>query len=230
MNTERPFNTLFLMISVDGKITTGGTDDRDTDKDYPKIPGIKEGLHQYYDLEKTTDMYSLNTGRTMMKIGVATDHNPIHCPKVTFIIIDNDHLNLQGVNNLCDNLGTMVLVTHKQNHPAFSSDRKNLKIVYYEKQIDFKDLFRKFKQDFGIDRITIQSGGTMNSILLRNGLIDKLSVVVVPCLIGGKATSSLVDGKDLLSEADLKEIKTLKLEKAEVLEDSYLHLAYSVNN
>ena len=27
------------------------------------IPGLKEGLHQYYEIEQTTDLWSFNTGR-----------------------------------------------------------------------------------------------------------------------------------------------------------------------
>jgi 2,5-diamino-6-(ribosylamino)-4(3H)-pyrimidinone 5'-phosphate reductase len=230
MKQPHPLNTLFLMISVDGKISTGGSDERDTDKDYKVIPGIKEGVHQYYDLERLTDRYSLNTGRTMAKIGVNTAKNPIHCPDVTFIIIDNNHLTAQGVQNLCANLEALILVTHNMKHPAFQEKLDNLFIIYYENEIDFVDLFAKLKKDFKIERITIQSGGTMNSILLRNNLIDKLSVVVVPCLIGGKQTATLVDGSSLFSEEDLKLIKVLKLEKAEVLKDSFLHLTYDVEN
>ena len=52
MKHERTFNTLFMLSSVDGKISTGNIDKRDVDKDFPKIEGLKEGLQQYYALEK----------------------------------------------------------------------------------------------------------------------------------------------------------------------------------
>ena len=68
-NLSRPQTTLFMLISVDGKISTGSTDDRDFDKDLPNIDGVKEGLPQYYDLEQETDSCSLNTGRVMVKVG-----------------------------------------------------------------------------------------------------------------------------------------------------------------
>ena len=67
---NRPITTLFMLESLDGKISTGSTDNLDVDKDYPKIDGVKEGLHQYYELEKKTDYFSLNTGKVMAKIGV----------------------------------------------------------------------------------------------------------------------------------------------------------------
>ena len=48
---DRPITTLFMLMSVDGKISTGATDDLDIDKDFPKIAGVREGLHQYYEIE-----------------------------------------------------------------------------------------------------------------------------------------------------------------------------------
>ena len=47
---KKPNTTLFMLISVDGKISTGNINERDTDKDFHKIKGVVEGLQQYYDL------------------------------------------------------------------------------------------------------------------------------------------------------------------------------------
>ena len=69
-NMIKPITTLFMIMSVDGKISTGCTDDRDVDKDFPHIEGISNGLSQYYDIEKTTDLFSMNSGRVMAKMGV----------------------------------------------------------------------------------------------------------------------------------------------------------------
>lgn len=227
---KRTYNTLFLLISLDGKISTGSVNTRDTEKDYPKIEGIKEGLQQYYDIEKQTDPFSLNSGFVMAKIGVNTDHSPIHCPRVNFVIIDNQHLTKKGVVNLCNNLRTLYLVTSNRKHPAYQVAKKNLVIMYYPREIDFKKLFVNLKSKYKAERVTIQSGGTLNSVFLRAGLIDRISVVVVPCLIGGKDTPSLVDGKSLVTDSDLKYIKSLKLQSINKLKHDYLHLVYEVNN
>ena len=42
MLTNRPFNTLFLLSSLDGKISTSNIDARDNDKDLCKIKGVRE--------------------------------------------------------------------------------------------------------------------------------------------------------------------------------------------
>jgi len=55
---DRPVTTLFMIESLDGKISTGDVDELDVDKDFKRIVGVKEGLHQYYDLEKQTDLFS----------------------------------------------------------------------------------------------------------------------------------------------------------------------------
>lgn len=38
---NRPVTTLFMLMSVDGKISTGATDHLDMDQDFPKIDGVK---------------------------------------------------------------------------------------------------------------------------------------------------------------------------------------------
>ena len=54
----KPITTLFMLMSVDGKISTGAVDELDVDRDFPRINGVKEGLYQYYEIEKTTDLWS----------------------------------------------------------------------------------------------------------------------------------------------------------------------------
>ena len=65
-----------MLMSVDGKICTGSTDELDVDRDFPKISGVKEGLHQYYEIEQTTDLWSFNTGRVQAKMGVNEKEMP----------------------------------------------------------------------------------------------------------------------------------------------------------
>ena len=57
----KPITTIFMLMSVDGKISTGAVDEVDVDRDFPRINGVKEGLYQYYEIEKTTDLWSLNS-------------------------------------------------------------------------------------------------------------------------------------------------------------------------
>ena len=231
MNAVRPETTLFLIQSLDGKITTGDVDARDVDADFPRIPGVAAGLHQYYDLEKQTDNVSLNSGRVMAKIGVnrrRKDPMKLGC---SFIIIDNKpHLTAKGVMYLSKWVQTLYLVTTNSNHPAFklAGTRDNIVVLRYRKRIDFEGLLTTMRKRYGVRRLTIQSGGTLNARWLRLGLVDHVSVVIAPCLIGGANTQSLVGGASLRTIADLKKISVLRLVRCNVLDHSYLHILYDV--
>jgi len=230
---ERPYTTLFLLISVDGKISTGDTDIMDTDKDYKLINGVKEGNKQYYDLEQQTDLHSLNSGRVFEKIGMNEKTDEPQKTPVSFIVIDNKpHLNKNSTTYLAKKSKTLYIVTTNPEHPAFELKKEfpNIEILKYEGKIDLADTLKKLKQEYNVDRITIQTGGTMNASWIREGLIDRLLLVVAPALVGGKDTSTLMDGESLHSPEELFKIKSLELIQAKPLENSYLLLEYKVNN
>ena len=223
---NRPVTTLFMLMSVDGKISTGAADDLDVDKDFPQIAGVREGLHQYYEIEQTTDLWTFNSGRVQAKIGVNTKEMPNRVP-VSFAIIDNRHLNENGIRYLCALSKTFVLITSNADHPAFNIEEDNFHIIY-QKELSLPNALTKLKSEYGCKRITIQSGGTLNGLFLREKLFDYVDIVVAPVLIGGRDTSTLIDGKSLLSQTELSKLGVLKLQECVVLENSYLRLRYEV--
>lgn len=223
---ERPVTTLFMLMSVDGKISTGATDALDVDKDFPKIHGVREGLHQYYEIEQTTDLWSLNSGRVQEKMGVNTKEMPGKTP-VSFAVLDNHHLTEHGVRYFCALSKAFVLITSNAAHPAFGLKEENLHIIYQEIP-SLTDALAALKSQYGCQRLTVQTGGTLNGLFLREKLLDYIDIVVAPILIGGKDTSSLIDGASLLSENELGQLGVLKLQECVLLEDSYLRLRYQV--
>lgn len=223
---NKPVTTLFMLMSVDGKISTGASDNLDVDKDFPKIIGVKEGLHQYYEIEKTTDLWSLNSGRVQSKLGVNAKEMPDKTP-VSFVIIDNNHLNEHGVRYFCALSREFVLVTSNADHPAFQVNEGNLHVIF-QSELSLKEFLVKLKTEYGCERITIQTGGTLNGLFLREKLIDYIDIVVAPILIGGKDTSTLIDGQSLFLESELSKLGVLKLQECEVLKNSYIRLRYEV--
>lgn len=207
----RPFTTLFLLVSVDGKITSGDTDELDPDRDWKRIAGVREGLNQYFELEQQTDQFSLNSGRVMAKIGANEKGEPPTKTSATFVIIDNKpHLTENGVRYLLKWAKTLILVTSNPAHPAFSvlpDCEKSLKVLFFEPRVNLKRLLDQLKSDFGVERLTIQSGGELNSAFIREGLIDRLSLVIAPLLVGGRDTATLVDGESLHSLDELSKLK-----------------------
>lgn len=230
---KRPHTTLFLIQSLDGKITTGDNDQMDSE-DLHKISGIKEGMHQYYEFEKNLDGVYLNSGRVLAKVGF----NEKVWEKegndgLSFAVVDNKpHLNNKGCEYLAKRTEKFYLISANRNHPAVSlkDQYPNIFPIIYEEKIDFIDAFEKLKQEHGVEEIIVQTGGTLNSIFLRSGLIDFVSIVIAPCLIGGKETQSLIGGKSLHVKEDLTKIKALKFRNCNIWGNSYIHLEYDVMN
>lgn len=226
---NRPITTLFMLESLDGKISSGSSDNLDADKDFCRIDGVKEGLHQYYELEQETDVFSLNTGRVMAKIGV-NDRKEYHekIDVVTFVIIDNKpHLNGNGIDYLCHWVGKLLLVTTNKNHIAYSLKDKydNLEILYYE-TLGLTQLLEDLYSKYNAENLTIQSGGTLNGMFVRNKLIDFVNIVIAPIIVGGKDVATLVDGESITNENELNKLMPLELMECNKLEDSYIQLKY----
>ena len=232
MDKNRPETTLFLMQSLDGKISTGDVDERDQEIDFPKIKGIKEGNYQYYDFLFKTERHALISGKVLAKIGVNLHEKAEDYKDVNLIIIDRQpHLTKRGVEYLLKSFKSIYIITNNKNHPAFEFRKeKDLIIIFYPKVIDLKDLFQKLKQEHNIKSISIQSGGTLNALFLKYKIIDHISFIIAPCLVGGKDTPTSIDGVAPQTYDDLLNIKALELKRCEILKYSYISLYYDVIN
>lgn len=222
----RPVTTLFMLMSVDGKISTGDIDKFDFDKDLPNVPFVSKGLSQYYDLEKETDFWSFNTGRVMAKMGWNSRVVNPNLSDISFVIYDNEWLHHDGVCNLASSLNKLIIISSRGIHPATYCNHPNVHIIDISNG-SICDAFEQLYEKYNCDRITIQSGGRMNSMLLRAGLIDNINLVVVPLLVGGRLVSTIMDG-DSIQKID--ELIPMKLAGVEILKDSYLNLHYKVLN
>lgn len=68
----------------------------------------------------------------------------------------------------------------------------------------------------------------MNGLFLRKKLLDYIDIVVAPILIGGDATTTLIDGESIYLPSQLSELGVLEMESAQPLDKSYLRLRYRV--
>ena len=222
-----PVTTLFMLMSLDGKISTGASEERDFDKDLPRITGVAEGLGQYYELQEGTGRFSLNTGRVLAKVGWNDVKTKIERLPVSFVVVDDQRLTARGIENLLQRTENLIIVTSNRRHPAFQVEDPRSDVVVADPPLDFDHIFRQLA-DRGISELTVQSGGTLNATLVRSGLIHYVSVVVAPVLVGGRSTPTLIDGDPPNSDSDLAFLRPLELLSARPLDGSYLHLRYAV--
>ncbi len=230
---ERAETTLCLVSSLDGKITTGSTDNMDSDLDWKRIAGVKEGFAQYYEVEQSLGPNYLNSGRVLEKVGFNSRKEEPEKEPLRFVVIDRKpNLSMKGVKYLSNWLEKLFIVTNNPSHPALElrDECDNIVIIRYDFDIDLEDLLVQLRLRHEIEKITIESGGTLNSLFFRNGLVDHLKIVVAPLIVGGKDTATIADGFSLTDQSQLHLLKALRLRKCRRLRDSYLLLEYDVIN
>ena len=89
-------------------------------------------------------------------------------------------------------------------------------------------MLQRLKADYGCERLTIQTGGTLNGMFLREKLFDYVDIVVAPLLVGGKETTTLIDGASISNPEQLAALGVLELESVQPLDRSYIRLRYKV--
>ncbi|MDD1687534.1 RibD family protein [Methanoregula sp.] len=62
-----------------------------------------------------------------------------------------------------------------------------------EQQVDMRAALEELNRQFGVRTIRVDSGGTLNSVLLHEGLVDEISILVHPFIAGGRADPTLCD-------------------------------------
>ena len=88
-------------------------------------------------------------------------------------------------------------------------------------ELDLPLALERLNADFGIGRLLLEGGGGINGSFLAAGLIDEISLMILPVADGSDPAATLFDrpeGKGV----------GLKLQSVDRLENDILHLRYSV--
>lgn len=119
-----------------------------------------------------------------------------------------------------------VIVLISQSTPAAYRDYLDrLKVEYLlagQDQIDYHQALEELNQHHGVQVVRVDSGGTLNGILLRAGLVDELSLLLHPCLAGADFTSFFNDP----SPGILEGVIGFTLQHLETLRDSLVWVIY----
>jgi 2,5-diamino-6-(ribosylamino)-4(3H)-pyrimidinone 5'-phosphate reductase len=72
---------------------------------------------------------------------------------------------------------------------------KHMVIGYHE--VDLGAALNELNVQFGVKSLRVDSGGVLNGVLLREGLVDEVNVLIHPELLGGKSSSSIFPASEL---------------------------------
>jgi 2,5-diamino-6-(ribosylamino)-4(3H)-pyrimidinone 5'-phosphate reductase len=98
-------------------------------------------------------------------------------------------------------------------------------IIAGEEHVDLRVDLANLRDEFRVNTVRVDSGGVLNGVLLRAGLVDGLKIILNPCLTGGTSPRTLFVASDLLSRNGVIQLNLVNLEQ---LRDGYLLLEYEV--
>lgn len=98
-------------------------------------------------------------------------------------------------------------------------------IVAGEDHVDLRAALEEANARYSIDVIRTDTGGILHGVLLRAGLVDEVSVLLNPCLVGGVSPRSLFVAPDLEAKSGLIPLRLLEVKN---IEGDFVVLRYAV--
>ena len=74
-------------------------------------------------------------------------------------------------------------------------------IIAGDEHVDLRAGLEELSSRYGIKVVRVDAGGTLNGLLLRQGLVDEVSLLICPSLVGGERQSSVFKAPDLAAAA-----------------------------
>jgi 2,5-diamino-6-(ribosylamino)-4(3H)-pyrimidinone 5'-phosphate reductase len=218
-----PYVILHTGISVDGRIDWG------LDSDNP-----------YYELvprfQADTDISGSNTILTAQipedpqkELGLVYDEwiqKPFR-PRLAIVDSKGRIKNWEAIKKQPWWSGYMSLCSEEtpQSHLDYLKDLEIDTIITGEQKVNLRRALEALNQRFDTRKVRVDSGGTLNGVFLRDGLVDEVSVLISPALVGGISPKTMFVAPDLETE---KGVIPLTLIHIEELRNCYVWLRYRV--
>ena len=98
-------------------------------------------------------------------------------------------------------------------------------IIAGDGQVDLRLALEELNGRYGVEVARVDSGGTLNGALLREGLVDEVSLLISPHLVGGLTPRSIFRARDL----EIKDgVISLRLKQTKRLGGDVVWLLYDV--
>ena len=110
-------------------------------------------------------------------------------------------------------------------HLAYLEETEIQYIVAGEQKVDLRTALAQLSSKFGTTKVRVDSGGILNGVFLRANLVDEVSVIISPALVGGRSPKTMFVAEDLQSEEGIIPLKLTRIDK---IRDRYVWLRYSV--
>jgi 2,5-diamino-6-(ribosylamino)-4(3H)-pyrimidinone 5'-phosphate reductase len=228
MKDKRPYITINAAMTADGKIDTFKRDGAQISSrdDWKRVDRLRADHDAIMiggrtllgeDPRLTVKSSALQTDR----INRGLDADPV---KVGIVSEANLAPDSRFINH---GSGRVVIITTNQTSSEkieqLSKQGVEVHISGVQK-VDLPNAMAMLRQQFGIKRLLVEGGGTLNSALIRLGLVDEIHLYIAPMIFGGAEAPTLADGAGLT----LKNAVQLEIQSLERLDDGGVILRYRI--
>lgn len=224
---KKPYTICHMMMSVDGRIDCAMT---------VKLEGTKEYYEALASLETTANVSGRVTAELEMALpGSFESENRDAFGKGGFskktdsssytVVVDTRGTLLWPEDSTSEE-PLIVLTSEKvrKNYLAYLDEQSVSWIVCGKERIDLVRASEILAKEFGVERMAIVGGGSINAAFLDAGLLDEVSVLIAPGIDGRKGMTSTFDG--LPTD---REPYQLKMESVTSYENGVVWIRYQIN-
>jgi 2,5-diamino-6-(ribosylamino)-4(3H)-pyrimidinone 5'-phosphate reductase len=202
-----------------------------------RVAGFEANLGLHYSIVNGYGADFYMVGSNTAKAGVALfggapvetgdDYNkPEKEGNLSYWVIPDTKGTLQGVLHayrryeFCKDVVLLISGQTSQDYIDYLEARHYDYIIGGDEFVDYREAFKILGTKYNAGRILVDTGPTLSGILLKQRLVDKISLLVHPVL-AGNSSPNVFDNLDLNEENIV-----LKLEKQETLGNNYLHMVW----
>jgi 2,5-diamino-6-(ribosylamino)-4(3H)-pyrimidinone 5'-phosphate reductase len=109
----------------------------------------------------------------------------------------------------------------------YLAERKVRYAVFGEERVDMEKALEWLGSEFGAKKIRVDSGGTLNGVLLRRNLVTEVHLLIHPFLVGGTTNRSMFIAPDLGAEEGTVDMDLIGARK---IEGGLMYLRYKVRS
>lgn len=212
------------------------------------ITGFDSNMNTYYEIAGRFNPDAVLVGSNTAKVGIELDYGDLtHSPeeeksdfvkpeispedKRPFLVIPDSSGILENLLHVYRRLeyikDVIVLVSNKTagHYNEYLQKRQYDMIKVGEDHVDYRRAFEVLCDRYNVKTIRSDSGGTLNTILIEQDLVDEISLLISPVLVSKNNIALFVD----LHLENGNKIIDLELIKNEVIDNNYLWLVYKVS-
>jgi 2,5-diamino-6-(ribosylamino)-4(3H)-pyrimidinone 5'-phosphate reductase len=189
IETQRPFVHLNAAMSLDGKIATYTGDSR---------MSSPEDLRRVHRLRASVDAIMVGL-RTLLADDPKLTVKFSHGTNPSRVIVDSSArtpLNSYVVRTAKETPTIIAVTSSAPRSRVIQLQRKGVRVLVCGKgpKVSLKRLLRRLRS-LGVRSLLLEGGGELNWNMLRNGLVDEISVAITPRILGGTRATSVVAGE-----------------------------------